>query len=69
MVGGQALDLACVTPDPKGRVAPPLDADGLRVMHAKKTGALIRASAAAGAVMAGASDGQLAAIERVNRSG
>src|SRR5436189_4074911 len=42
MVGGQALDLACVTPDPQGRLAPPLDADGLRVMHAKKTGALIR---------------------------
>ena len=33
-------------------------------MHARKTGALIRASAAAGAVMAGATDAQLAAIER-----
>ena len=33
-------------------------------MHARKTGALIRASAAAGAVMAGAGDAQLAAIER-----
>jgi len=32
-------------------------------MHARKTGALIRASAAAGAVMAGAGDAQLAAIE------
>src|SRR5687768_7080535 len=26
MVGGQAIDLACVTPDPTGHVAPPLDA-------------------------------------------
>ena len=33
-------------------------------MHARKTGALIRAAAAAGAVMAGAGDAQLAAIER-----
>src|SRR5258708_12064915 len=33
-------------------------------MHARKTGALIRASAAAGAVMAGAGEAQLAAIER-----
>jgi geranylgeranyl pyrophosphate synthase len=33
-------------------------------MHARKTGALIRASAAAGAVMAGAADAQFAAIER-----
>jgi geranylgeranyl diphosphate synthase type II len=63
MVGGQALDLACVTPDPKGRVAPPLDADGLRVMHAKKTGALIRASAVAGAIMGGGTELQIDAIE------
>src|SRR4051812_10282867 len=62
MVGGQALDLACVTPDPKGRLAPPLDAEGLRLMHAKKTGALIRASACAGAIMGGATDHQLNAI-------
>ena len=31
-----------------------LDADGLRAMHARKTGALIRASAVSGAIMAGA---------------
>ena len=30
MVGGQAIDLACVTPDPSGHLAPALDADGLR---------------------------------------
>ncbi len=63
MVGGQALDLACVTPDPRGRLAPPLDADGLRVMHAKKTGALIRASAVAGAIMGGGTERGISAIE------
>jgi hypothetical protein len=26
MVGGQAIDLACVTPDPQGAWRPPLDA-------------------------------------------
>jgi geranylgeranyl diphosphate synthase type II len=34
MVGGQAIDLACVTPDPAGRTAPPLDAAALQTMHA-----------------------------------
>jgi geranylgeranyl diphosphate synthase type II len=63
MVGGQALDLACVTADPQGRTAPPLDADGLREMHARKTGALIRASAAAGAIMGGGTDAQIEAID------
>jgi geranylgeranyl diphosphate synthase type II len=62
MVGGQAIDLACVTPDPQGRLAPPLDEQGLRTMHSKKTGALIRASAAAGAIMGGGSPAQVAAI-------
>jgi geranylgeranyl diphosphate synthase, type II len=63
MVGGQAIDLACVTPDPSGQVAPALDADGLRAMHGRKTGALIRAAAAAGAVMGGGSDAAIGAIE------
>ncbi|HEY6361262.1 MAG TPA: farnesyl diphosphate synthase [Vicinamibacterales bacterium] len=63
MVGGQAIDLACVTPDPSGRRLPALDADGLRNMHARKTGALIRASAVAGAIMGGGSDGAVAAID------
>ena len=58
MVGGQAIDLEAAG---SGTA---FDGDGLRAMHARKTGALIRASAAAGAVMAGASDAQLAAIER-----
>jgi geranylgeranyl diphosphate synthase type II len=63
MVGGQAIDLACVTPDPAGRLAPPLDANGLRDMHARKTGALIRAAAVAGAIMGGGSDAAVAAID------
>ena len=58
MVGGQAIDLEAAG---SGTA---FDGDGLRAMHARKTGALIRASAAAGAVMAGATDAQLAAIER-----
>jgi geranylgeranyl diphosphate synthase type II len=64
MVGGQALDLACVTRDPRGRVAPPLDAQGLSVMHAKKTGALIRAAASVGATMGGGTVQQVDAIDR-----
>jgi geranylgeranyl diphosphate synthase type II len=48
MVGGQAIDLEAA-----GRGAS-FDAEGLRAMHARKTGALIRASATAGAVMGGA---------------
>jgi geranylgeranyl diphosphate synthase type II len=64
MVGGQAIDLSCVTTsDPQGRRAPPLDADGLRAMHAKKTGALIRASAVAGAVMGGGTERDITAID------
>jgi geranylgeranyl diphosphate synthase type II len=53
MVGGQALDLA----------SHGLDADGVRLMHARKTGALIRASACAGAVMGGGDDGAIDAID------
>ena len=48
MVGGQAIDLHAAAG------AQALDAAALRDMHARKTGALIRASALAGAVMAGA---------------
>jgi geranylgeranyl pyrophosphate synthase len=62
MVGGQAIDLACVTPDPHGRLQPPLDAAGLRRMHGKKTGALISVSATIGAILGGGTDAQVAAI-------
>ena len=41
-----------------------LDADGLRAMHARKTGALIRASAVSGAIMAGADEGLAAVVDR-----
>jgi geranylgeranyl diphosphate synthase, type II len=61
MVGGQAIDLEAVRPGP-GRDPQPLDAGTLERMHAKKTGALIRASALSGAVMAGADRPMLAAI-------
>ena len=62
MVGGQAIDLACVTPDPKGNLAPPLDAEGLRRMHGKKTGALISVSATVGAILGGGTQDQVTAI-------
>ena len=64
MVGGQAIDLASVKPDPQGRLLPQLDAEGLGVMHRKKTGALIRAAAGAGALMGGAMQEQFEAIDR-----
>ncbi|MEQ1574853.1 MAG: polyprenyl synthetase family protein [Vicinamibacterales bacterium] len=64
MVGGQAIDLASVALGADGTAPAPLSADGVRTMHAKKTGALIRASALAGAVMGGASDAQMDAIDR-----
>jgi geranylgeranyl diphosphate synthase type II len=63
MVGGQALDLAAVTPDAAGTLPPPFDAEGLRTMHAKKTGALIRASALSGAIMGGGSEETVTAID------
>ena len=63
MVGGQAMDLACVTPDPRGHLAPALDEHGVRIMHGKKTGAMIRASAAAGAIIGGGTIEQVAAID------
>src|SRR5262249_1501664 len=52
MVGGQAIDLQAAGQAPGRAVT--LDADGLRAMHARKTGALIRASAVSGAIMAAA---------------
>jgi geranylgeranyl pyrophosphate synthase len=63
MVGGQAIDLEAVRPGP-GRHPEPLDPPAVERMHARKTGALIRASAAAGAIMAGAGDALIAAIDR-----
>jgi geranylgeranyl diphosphate synthase type II len=62
MVGGQAIDLAAVDPGPHA-ARTPLDAEGVKGMHARKTGALIRASVAAGAVMGGADDRLVAALD------
>ena len=55
MVGGQAVDLDAARPH-GARAAPrtAFDLPALQDMHARKTGALIRASALAGATMGGA---------------
>jgi len=60
MVGGQTLDLQAA-----GQVSGhplQLNADALRAMHQRKTGALIRASAESGAIMGGGSDDVIAAV-------
>jgi geranylgeranyl diphosphate synthase type II len=57
MVGGQSLDLKAAEPG-----AAPLDEDALGEMHARKTGALLRASAVAGGILAGAPPDVIAAI-------
>ena len=63
MVGGQAIDLSAVSPALGGDPVL-LDREGLQAMHLRKTGALIRASVVAGAVMAGADDRLIAAVDR-----
>jgi geranylgeranyl diphosphate synthase type II len=60
MVGGQALDLQAVG-------ATTFDTASLQDMHARKTGALIRAAAAAGAIMAGAGEDAVRAVEEYGR--
>ena len=62
MVGGQTIDLQAAGQAP-GRVIT-LDPAGLREMHARKTGALIRASAVSGAIMAGATEDVVVAMDR-----
>ena len=61
MVGGQAIDLQAAGQAPGARLI--LDGSELREMHARKTGALLRASAVSGAIMAGGSSAQLVAID------
>jgi len=58
MVGGQVLDLE-LTGQPLDRS----NAEMLHAMHAKKTGALIKAAAIAGAIMANANNTTIKAIE------
>jgi geranylgeranyl diphosphate synthase type II len=60
MVGGQTIDVQAA-----GQVAGhvlSLDAEGLRAMHASKTGALITAAAESGALMAGGTDAMVGAV-------
>ena len=66
MVGGQTIDLAAA-----GRVTgvatSGFDAPALEDMHARKTGALIRAAASIGAIVTGADELTLAAIDAYAR--
>jgi geranylgeranyl pyrophosphate synthase len=62
MVGGQAIDLQAAGQVPGHAVT--LDADGLRAMHARKTGAIIRAAVVCGAIMGGADDALVAAADQ-----
>jgi geranylgeranyl diphosphate synthase type II len=59
MVGGQAMDMAC-----EGRA---IQADILEYIHAHKTGALIGAAVAAGAVIGGGSPRQVRTLEDYGR--
>ena len=65
MVGGQVVDIESAGDvEIPGRPPRQMDRDTLPAMHAMKTGALIRASAVAGAIMGGASDEQVTAVDR-----
>jgi geranylgeranyl diphosphate synthase type II len=63
MLGGQAMDLEytgwATSPN-----RPRLDPRAVEDMYARKTGALIRAAATAGAIMAGGTAAQIAAVDR-----
>ncbi len=60
MVGGQAIDLHAVG-------SSTFDEYSLQDMHGRKTGALIRAAAVAGAIMGGGSDDAIAAVSEYGR--
>lgn len=62
MVGGQAIDLSAIADH-----ATPLDAAALEDMHLRKTGALIRAASTMGAILVGASDQIVSAIDTYAR--
>jgi geranylgeranyl pyrophosphate synthase len=55
MVGGQFIDIHATNSD--------MTLQQLQAMHSLKTGALIRAALALGGIVAGATDGQLAALD------
>ncbi len=64
MVGGQAVDLSATGSAAATAQAVALQTrEQLRDMHARKTGALIRASVAAGAIMGGADDKLFAELD------
>ena len=58
MVGGQVIDLAATG------ATEAFDEARLRAMHGRKTGALIRAAAVAGAIMGGSSEATADAVDR-----
>jgi geranylgeranyl diphosphate synthase type II len=60
MVAGQTLDLQAAGQVPAHFIT--FDAESLRAMHLRKTGALIRAAAVVGAVLAGGSHAAIAAV-------
>ena len=60
MVGGQAIDLLAVG-------SSTFDQYSLQDMHARKTGALIRAAAVAGAIMGGGGDEEIRAVDEYGR--
>ena len=60
MVGGQAMDIAA-----EGKS---LDVAALKEVHLRKTGALIEASVLAGAICAGATENQTAALRQFSRN-
>ena len=60
MVGGQAIDLLAAG-------SSTLDKRSLQDMHARKTGALIRAAAVAGAIMGGGSAAAIGAVDEYGR--
>jgi len=66
MVGGQAIDLAAAGRVP-GHAGALADAASLEDMHARKTGALIRASAVTGAILVGAGESTVQAIDHYAR--
>jgi geranylgeranyl diphosphate synthase, type II len=78
MVGGQLLDLQASRPSADGRGMPPqtvlaaprpsIDEAELERIHRKKTGALIRASVRAGALVGGAGSGALLSLGRYGES-
>jgi geranylgeranyl pyrophosphate synthase len=66
MVGGQTIDLAAAG-RVRDRSVAPFDPTALEDMHARKTGALIRAAAALGAIAAGAPGAAVGAVDEYAR--